>query len=147
MQVIKKQINRLRAFAAAKPKLALPVFAATGLIILLLVSFIVAQVIKDEQSEITSSAANVAQIQITKNGFVPASIVVDKGTKIIWTNEDEATHQLQANPHPTGESLPELKSEILNNQQTYEYTANSPGTYGYHDHVNPTTNGTIEVRE
>jgi hypothetical protein len=29
---------------------------------------------------------------------------------------------VEANPHPTGDSLPELKSEILNNAQTYEYT-------------------------
>jgi len=88
-----------------------------------------------------------AVVSITKDGFIPASLVVQKGTKIIWTNTDDNSHQIQANPHPTGDSLPSLKSEILNNTQTYEYTADTPGTYSYHDKLNPINNGTIEVQE
>lgn len=145
MDKLKNQITKLRGFAATRPKLALPLFASVGLLALLLISFLVAIFIQDDSEKTVSTG--VAQIQITKDGFLPATIAVDKGTKIIWTNSDKTTHQIQANPHPTGDSLPGLRSEILNSEQTYEYIADSPGTYGYHDHISPTTNGTIEVRE
>lgn len=88
-----------------------------------------------------------ASIMITAAGFEPATLAVEKGTRITWTNSDTRPHQLQANPHPTGKSLPGLRSEILNNQQAYVYVASEAGTFGYHDHLNPTVNGNLDVKE
>ncbi len=128
------------------------ILALTALFILLLLSFVIALLItpKDttQPTQPTASAPTpTAEVSITKDGFVPAALSVKKGTKIIWTNSDGATHQLQANPHPTGKSLPGLKSEILNNKQTYSYTANKAGSFGYHDHLSPTMNGSLDVKE
>ncbi len=88
-----------------------------------------------------------ASISITAAGFEPAVLSVKKGTKIRWTNNDKAMHQVIANPHPSHDSLPGLKSEILNEGQTYEYVAGQSGSFGYHDEVNPTINATVEVAE
>ncbi len=101
---------------------------------------------KAEEKKISSPAPRVNKVLITPQGFTPAEITVKPGTKVIWTNDDTAIHQIYANPHPTGKSLPSLKSAILNNKQTYEYTFTKTGTYGYHDQLNPTTNGTINVK-
>jgi plastocyanin len=91
--------------------------------------------------------ARVAIVRITKNGFIPATLSVSKGTKVVWTNSDTNLHQVASNPYPKDNILPSLKSEILNNAQTYEYTANTPGTFGYHDQLTPTTNGTLVVQK
>ncbi len=88
-----------------------------------------------------------ATVSITSAGFEPASLTIKKGTEITWTNDDTSPHQLQANPHPTGKSLPGLTSEILNNKQTYRYTVNKAGSFGYHDHLNPAINGNLNVKE
>jgi plastocyanin len=123
--------------------------AAIALLVLLTFILLIARII-DNSSPIPitkTDEVKTAEIKITKNGFVPANLLVAKGTKVTWTNSDKTNHQLQANPHPTGESLPGLKSEILHNQQTYTYTTDTLGTFSYHDHLNPTTNGIIEVKE
>ena len=92
-------------------------------------------------------AARTALVRITKTGFEPATISVKKGTKVIWTNTDSGLHQVASNPYPKDTDLPGLKSEILNNTQAYEYTANTTGTFSYHDQLNPTINGTLVVQK
>ncbi len=148
---MKKLITKLKKYSQTRPNRSKAIFGASALIAILLISTIVAVVMKKEDNKTTDPVAvaqtRTAQITITKDGFVPATISVKKGTKITWTNNDDKPHQLKANPHPTGESLPGLKSEILNNKQTYEYTADTAGSFDYHDSLNPTTNGTIEVKE
>lgn len=141
---IKSQTDRAVRFKQRRPRRASVVFGAVGLLLVLLVSFLIAAVMFDSK---TALAPVVAQITITKDGFIPAALSVEKGTKIVWTNTDSVQHQIQANPHPTGDSLPGLKSKVLNSNQTYEYTADTTGSFNYHDHLNPTANGTLEVRE
>ena len=110
------------------------------LFILLLVSAIVISLRPDEK--INRSA----EISLTENGFEPSHLVIDRGTHVIWKNNDKTLHQVSSNPHPTGEALPGLKSEILDNEQTYEYTFDQKGNFGYHDYLKPTINGVVEVR-
>ena len=114
--------------------------------LLLAIAFFIMVIMKDEEKAAVYQPERIAEIQITLTGFEPASISVKKGTKIIWTNTDEAMHQLASNSHPSHQDIPGLKSEILNNGQTYEYKADKSGSYGYHDEINPTLNGTIEVQ-
>lgn len=149
MNFFKTQLERLRLWLKLKPKTAVPILGGAALAVLLLISILAAVIMQDDTSQQTGSQEEqqVIQVDITKDGFNPATVLAKKGSKIIWTNKDQSMHQLQANPHPTGESLPGLKSEILDSTQTYEYTADTPGTFEYHDHINPTTNGKIEVQE
>lgn len=144
----KGMVAKPRLYAQQHPKLARPLFAASALIVILLISVLIALLVQKDEPAPRSLVAPVqpAHISITSDGFVPATLVVKRGTTIIWTNTDTALHQIQANPHPTGASLPSLKSELLNAQQTYEYIAGTTGTFHYHDHVNPTSNGVIEVQ-
>ncbi len=123
---------------------------ALSLMVALLLSTIIALLINDTNKKPAVAPRAYlpgAQITISANGFEPATLVVKKGTRVVWVNKDAASHQLVANPYPSGDSLPGLKSEILNSDQTYEYTAGTKGTFGYHDQLNPTTNGTIDVKE
>jgi len=89
----------------------------------------------------------VAEVRITASGFEPSTLVVEQGTKITWVNTDSRPHQVMANPYPKGSDLPNLKSEILNNAQTYSYFADRAGSFNYHDQINPTVNGTIVIQK
>jgi plastocyanin len=99
------------------------------------------------QKRHTAQAAKVAEVRITPKGFEPATLVVKRGTRIAWINTDSKLHQVVSNPYPKGGDLPDLKSEILNDGQTYTYTANKFGSFGYHDQMRPTFNGTITIQK
>jgi plastocyanin len=94
-----------------------------------------------------ATAPPVTVIRITGAGFEPATVHVRQGATITWTNTDKKLHQVVSNPYPTGTDLSSLKSEILNNDQTYTYKADAAGTFGYHDQLKPTINGTLVVEK
>lgn len=97
----------------------------------------------------SSGVQNQAQIEITKDGFVPATLTVPKGTKVTWVNKDNKPHRVASNPHPEHTGLNGLDSkEVIGiNDGTYSFSFDKPGEYNYHDHLNPTSNGTVVVKD
>ncbi len=137
---MKDQPEKTKTSNREKPGVAIILLGFTVFFIAIaLVSLLTLHVAKNHQP------TRVAVVRITKTGFVPATLSVKQGTQVIWTNSDEGLHQVAPNPYPKDTGLPGLKSEILNNAQSYEYTANAIGTFGYHDQLTPTTNGTLVV--
>ncbi len=117
------------------------------IVLIALVGISITLLVGSKQEKTTSDPTSITEVKISKDGFEPSSISVKKGTVIIWTNIDEAPHQVASNPYPGNQDLPRLKSEILNNQQTYQFKTDEIGNFGYHDQIKPTTNGNIEVKE
>jgi plastocyanin len=87
-----------------------------------------------------------AEVRISGKGFEPAELTVKRGTKVVWVNNGSTLRQIASNPYPSGSGSGPLKSEILNKGQAYTYTANKTGTFGYHDQLHPTINGTLVVK-
>lgn len=94
------------------------------------------------------AAANVA-VAITAGGtFSPAVITVKKGTTVIWTNSGSAMVQVASNPHPTHNDYPGFDSKsAIGAGETYAFTFDKAGSWGYHNHLNPTVMGTVIVTE
>jgi len=90
---------------------------------------------------------NEAQVSITKDGFVPATITVSKGTQLTWTNTDTEPHQVAADPYPKNDSIPGFDSTIILQQdESFSFTFEQSGTYTYHDELHPLDiKGTIVV--
>ena len=89
--------------------------------------------------------APTASVTITDQGFVPATLLVKKGTIVTWKNTTTDGHSIVSNPHPTHEDLAALKSEPLPKDQVYHYKFNQTGTYNYHDEQSLTSSGTVVV--
>lgn len=87
------------------------------------------------------SAMSGSAVNIDNYKFEPNALTVKKGTTVIWTNNDGATHTVTANGN-TGPA-----SEILASGQTYSYTFDAVGTYGYHCNLHPSMKGTVIVTE
>ena len=100
---------------------------------------------KSQDNSVSQQPQPIALVHITKKGFEPATLSVKPGTLIIWTNQDEKPHQVASNPYPKDDGLPGLKSELLNNNPTYQFKTDKTGTFGYHDELNPTINGSLVV--
>lgn len=83
-------------------------------------------------------AVSVPTVEITETGFNPLVIKVKRGERVQWVNKDSRMHQVAADPHPTSESLPSLKStEPLLEQETYTAVFEKSGTFTYHDFLDP----------
>jgi len=94
-----------------------------------------------------TTPVSVAAVTITKDGFVPATIQVKKGTAVTWANTDGATHQVVTDPHPGHSNLKDLDSDPLGQGDSFTFSFEKTGTYGYHDETNPLKfKGTVIVK-
>src|SRR6266571_5034216 len=87
-----------------------------------------------------------AAITLTKDGFSPASLTVKAGTTVTWTNKSGAKATVNSDPHPTHTAYPPLNLGMFADGETLSLTFDKPGTYGYHNHLNPNDRGTIIVQ-
>ena len=76
-------------------------------------------------------------VLIINFSFNPASLTVNKGDTVIWTNNDSAPHQV------VGDNLNGL---VMNKGQTFSQTFNSSGTFNYHCAIHPMMTGVITVK-
>lgn len=122
------------------------IYALLAVIVVIALGIVIFKATSSDKGD-TAKTTSVAVVHITKSGFEPATISVAPGTKVIWINTDDSLHQVASNPYPKDDGLRGLKSEILNKAQSYEYTAQETGTFGYHDDQHPTINGTLIVQK
>ncbi len=92
---------------------------------------------------------NTASIEITAKGFVPATLLVKKGTLVTFTNLDKKAHRPASDPHPSHNALPGFDSQTkMQKGQTYSFFFDRVGKWTYHDHLNPLKlKGTIVVEK
>ncbi|HEV2402593.1 MAG TPA: hypothetical protein VGS08_00130 [Candidatus Saccharimonadales bacterium] len=99
------------------------------------------------QRTVTSTPPTVAVIEITPSGFLPRTIAVNTNTEVIWVNEDAMPHKPAADPYPTHRNLPSLVAPSpLGQKETYSFLFTRQGVVAYHDDLDPTLTGTVEIR-
>ncbi len=92
------------------------------------------------------ASEGVNEIAIKNSTFSPAIINIKKGTKVTWTNLDSVSHQIKSDPHPGHTDLPRLSSDALNYNQSYSYTFDKAGGFGYHCEIHPNMDGWVIVK-
>lgn len=86
-------------------------------------------------------------IDIKNGAFVPKTVTVEVGDTLIFENRDSTPHWIASSPHPIHTDLPGLNSQKgLTQGERYTFIVPKAGTFGYHDHLNPSTTGTIIVK-
>lgn len=86
------------------------------------------------------AAANYS-VQMVNYAFAPASITVNEGDTVTWTNQDTAPHTVTTTSGPQS-----LNSPYLSKGQSWSYTFSAPGTYEYYCTVHPDMRARIVVR-
>lgn len=85
-------------------------------------------------------------VSISDAGFSPAQVTVAAGTKVTFVNNGQGLHWPASDPHPTHTNLKGLDARKgLATGDTYSFIFSTPGTWGYHDHLNPKLKGTVVV--
>lgn len=95
---------------------------------------------------VQTEEAAITDVAITSSGFTPPTVNIDVGTKIVWTNKSGEAATVNSALHPTHSIYPPLNlNEVLVNGSV-SLVFDTPGTYQYHDHLNPSRTGTVEVK-
>jgi plastocyanin len=90
--------------------------------------------------------AFVNEVKAASNNFNPPTIIVNKGTTVTWTVTSGSV-QIASDPHPAHTGLVGFESDELKAGDTYSFTFDKVGSFGYHNHLNPSAIGTVNVEE
>ena len=85
----------------------------------------------------TASAATTHQIPIARYSYVPATMTVNVGDVVTWTNQDQASHDVAGGT---------FHSPMLAQGQSWSFTFTQPGTFDYICSVHPDMRASIVVR-
>ena len=88
----------------------------------------------------TTLAPTPVSVSIASFAFSPATMTVKKGTKVTWTNNDQAPHTVTGDV--SGPSSPTLA-----NGASYSFIFTNEGTFQYHCNFHPSMKGTVTVTE
>ena len=114
--------------------------------ILIIISALIAVSVKkriDSASKIPTEVIEekierTAQVEITKDGFVPATLVIKKNTQVIFKNTDSKFHRVASDPYPINDKLPDFNSQNnIASDGTYSFLFKEIGTWTYHDDLTP----------
>ncbi len=85
-------------------------------------------------------------ITYTDEGFSPNSITVKAGTAVTWINSGNQPMWVASSPHPQHTDLPGFDAlKGYASGEEYSYTFTKVGTWKFHDHLDATKFGRVEV--
>ena len=87
-----------------------------------------------------ASSVPTVDIDIAKFAYGPKEITVAPGTKIVWTNHDQAPHTVTSNDKS-------FVSKGLDTDDKFEHTFVSEGDFGYICTVHPFMTGVVHVHK
>ena len=97
-----------------------------------------------ETEPITQSSS--IEVTYTDNGFEPKEITISKGQTVTWTNNSNQGMWVASSLHPAHNIYPEKSDndclgssfdacEAKQPGESYSFTFNTKGGWGYHDHL------------
>lgn len=95
----------------------------------------------------TTPTSTTSQLKIVakSTGFEPQTITIKAGQTVTWTNQSGTKVFVASSPHPTHTDYPPLNLGVIENGGTKFLSFPTPGTYKYHNHLNPGQYGSITV--
>jgi plastocyanin len=87
---------------------------------------------------VAPARALAANVTISAAGFVPATVTINQGDTVTWTNTDAATHQVVSNRAG-------LSSPVLSTGQSYSFVFKDAGNVAYQDAMNKKLKGNVVV--
>ncbi len=97
-------------------------------------------------SSSSTNQAVAATITYSNNGFSPSATTVQSGDSVAIKNTSSNDMQLQSNPHPIHTDDGDLNVGTVGAGQTKTFVVTKKGTFGFHNHLNPSDTATITVQ-
>ena len=101
---------------------------------------------KQPATQTPDTSTVVGTISYNGSSFSPSSLTVKIGATIKITNQSSTALSFNSNPHPVHTDEPELNVGAIDAGQSKTFKVTKPGSWGYHNHLDPSQTGTIVVR-
>lgn len=86
-------------------------------------------------------------VTLTSNGFVPETLTINQGDTVTFKSTEGKFFWPASNPHPTHTIYPAFDPrQPIAAKDSWSFTFDRVGSWGYHDHLEPYFTGTIIVR-
>ena len=79
-------------------------------------------------------------VGIVKAGFVPSTVSIQNGDRVVWTNNDATAHQIVADDGS-------FRSSSIAPGDRYAHVFPAAGAFAYHDGTNAAEKGTVTVAD
>jgi Icc protein len=90
--------------------------------------------------DITHAASDARAVVIDNFSFAPGTTTVSIGATVTWTNKDDV-------PHNVVSTSKAFKSPVLDTDERYSHTFDTPGTFAYYCSLHPKMTGKVLVGE
>ena len=84
-------------------------------------------------------------VTLTNSGFTPATVSVKAGSVVTLINKSGSVATVNSDPHPTHRNYPPINLGEFSDGTSVQLTFDTPGTFTYHNHLNPSFTGTVVV--
>jgi|ERR1051326_1756979 len=91
----------------------------------------------------SSPSPGTTTVTISSSGVNPTQLSVSQGTRVLFVNNDNRSHNMTSDPHPEHTDCPELNAVglLLPGQSRESGNLNTIRTCGFHDHDDPPPGG------
>jgi plastocyanin len=79
------------------------------------------------------------EVRVDNFTFTPPALTVAAGTTVVWVNADDIPHTVTANDRS-------FRSKVLDTDDRFSFTFNTPGEYTYFCSLHPHMVGKIVVK-
>ncbi len=94
----------------------------------------------------TDTANTNPTVTYTQPGFNPSPITITVGQTVVFVNNSSDVMWVASDPHPAHTDLPGFDTRRgIPPHDSYSFTFTKIGTFGYHDHLNPSHMGKVIV--
>lgn len=92
------------------------------------------------------TTAEIIVVTYDDGGFTPKEISVSQGQTVRFVNKSSGNMWVASDIHPSHEILPEFDNKkSIGNGENYEFTFTKVGVWKYHNHIKPSSVGTVIV--
>ena len=99
----------------------------------------------EDKDEDENDNERMTTVSLTDAGFEPQTINIKAGMTVVWTNNTSATADVSSAQHPTHLVYPPLNLGNFDPGNSVSLVFDEPGSYKYHNHLNPSKFGTVVV--
>lgn len=80
-------------------------------------------------------------------GFAPATVEIGVGTRVVFQNNSSEAFWPASGPHPQHTNYPEFDAKrAIAPGESYSFVFEKAGSWGFHDHLDSSKFGKIEVK-
>jgi plastocyanin len=101
---------------------------------------------QSSNSSSTDQTQSQNTITYSNDSFSPSTLTVKAGTTVTVKNASSQAIQFDSDPHPVHTDNTDLNVGVISAGQSKTFLTNRTGSFGYHNHLNPSETGTLVVQ-